>query len=235
MAAIGLDTFKTWLNVTGTAQDARLQMFLDHASARVGELCQRNWLSTTYPAAGEDGIGDSGYYSGNGSRYLVIRQRPITSVVSLFLDNSAQFGTNPDGSFATATQLTEGVDFAVHWDGCLPSTSTKCSNCGIIERIGGVWPSGVAYSPGKLNIQPIPARGNIKISYVAGYTVVPQTVRDAILQLATLIRRNSDKGGNMSSESLGGYSYSLMGNQSGQLPELGSIRDMLSKYVELPV
>lgn len=236
MALVGIDYLKTYLGITTTASDGQLQVFLDQASAAVTDYCGRDFLARTYPGAGEDGGGDNGIYCGDGSRFLVIRQRPITSIQSIYHDPSANFGTNPDGSFTSATLMVEGSDYVVHWDSCLPGTTTKASRCGIIERVGTSWPSLAAYTPGKLVYHPIPTRGTIKVSYTAGYTTIPHAIRNAVVQLAAFIRRNYDKGGSMTSESLGGYSYSLGSpSSSGQFPELGSIRAMLAKYVEIPV
>lgn len=235
MALVAIDVFKTRLGVTGTSQDGQLQQFLDEASAMVIDYCGRDFATRSYPGAEDDGSGDSGLYCGDGSRILIVRQRPITAISSLYLDQSAEWNTNPDGAFASATQLTEGRDFAVRWDTCLPGTTTKASKCGIIERIGNTWPAMALYQPGKLGIQAVPARGNIKIAYTAGYTTIPQAVQSAVMQIATLLRRNADKGAPMSSESLGGYSYSLAGPQLGQFPELGSVRAALSPWREVVI
>lgn len=235
MAGVGLDYLKTYLGVTSTSGDGQLQVFLDQAWALVVDYCGRDFASRSYPGANEDGSGDNGIYCGDGSRFLILRQRPVTSITTLHLDYSAEWGTNPDGAFASATLLTEGEDFVVHWDSCLPGTTTKASKCGILERIGTVWPGGVLHQRGKLVAQPIPARGNIKVAYVAGYSTIPLAIRNATCQLAALIRRNSKVGAAIQSESLGGYSYSLAGPSSGQFPEFGTIRQALAKWREVVI
>jgi len=234
MAFVSLTYLKQFMRVTGTADDDNNQIYLDIAFGSVIEYLGRDIVQTTYPAAADAGRGDAGYYSGNGRRRLVLRQRPITDIASVYLDPSARWGQNPDGSFATATLLVEGTDYGIPWDGCLPGTSTKCCHTGFIERIGSVWPGGVAFTPGNLTAQRVPAQGNIRIAYTAGYpaTAVPTPIRGAICQLAAFIRRNAKSGGNLSSESLGAYSYSLFGPMAQQYPELGSIRGMLSSFRE---
>ncbi len=237
MALVGLDVWKTRLGVTGTTTDGQLQQFLDEASAMVIDYCGTDFSSRNYPGAVEDGNGDSGLYCGDGSRRFVLRQVPVLyGSLSIWLDNSAEWGTNPDGSFVTATLLTEGRDYVAPWDGCLPGTTTKCSRSGIIERINGAWPGMTMFTAGKLVGQYIPARGNIKVAYTAGYTSVPMAVQSAVMQLATGLKRTAKVGAGIQSESLGGYSYSLAaGGASGAFPELGTIRASLAKFREIPV
>lgn len=237
MALVGIDYLKTYLGIaaTNTAGDGQLQIFLDFASADVVGYCGQDFVQRTYPGAGEDGKGDSGLYCGDSSRHLILRQGPIASITSLALDPTGEFDTHPDGSFASATLLTEGTDFVVHWDGCFPSSTTKCSRSRIVERIGTWWPGNAAYRPGSLTAQPIAARGNIKVAYVGGYPVVPTKIKNAICKLAAFNRKNFDLSGQVSSESLGGYSYSLQGPMAGQYPELGSIRELLSGFCEVVI
>ncbi len=237
MSLVSLDYFKTFLKITATTDDAFNQICLDMASASVVAAIGVDVLQTTYPAAAESGRGDSGYYSGNGSRLLILRNWPVTAVASVYLDPTGRFDENPDGSFAAATLLTYGTDYVIRWDGCLPGTTTKCSKQGIIERVGSCWPGGVAYVRGMLTRQPIPAMGNIKVAYTAGYpsTAIPYPIREAVCMLAAYIRRNNRTGGNIQSESQGGYSYSLSSPMAGQYPELASIRGTLAPFREQAV
>lgn len=237
MPFVSLDYLKQFMRVTGTSDDDNNQIYLDMAFGSVIEYLGRDIAQTNYPAAAEGGKGDSGYYSGLGRRKLILRQRPITAVTSIYLDCSGRFGLNPDGSFATASLLVYGTDYTIPWDGCLPGTTTLCCCQGIIERVGSVWPGVARYVPGMLTGQWGDGVGNIKIAYTAGYPAgaIPHPIRGAICELAAFIRRNAKKGGNISSESLGDYSYSLFGPIANQWPELGSIRGMLSGFKEIPV
>lgn len=237
MPFVSLAYLKQFMRVTGTADDDNNQIYLDMAFGSVIQALGVDIQQTTYPAAAEGGNGDAGYYSGNGTRRLVLKHWPVTEVVSVYHDPLGFFGDNPDGAFATATLLTLGADYTVQWDGCLPGTSTRCSKSAILERIGTVWPCRLGWTPGRVTGFPVAGLGNLKISYVAGYpaNAVPAPIRSAICLLAAFIRRNAQAGGNISSESLGGYSYSLFGPNAGQWPELGSIRGMLAPYREQPV
>lgn len=240
MALVGLDYFKYFLGMaaSNTSQDSQLQIYLDQASRAFLSEIGRDIVQTNYPAAAEDGQGDSGYYSGNGTSKLRLRQYPvIVSGLTVYVDNSGRFGANPDGAFdATSTLLTYGTDYVLQLDGCLPGTSTKCSYSGILERVGTTWPRRVIYSPGQISLQPIDGLGNIKVIYTAGFPTVPNDIRMAVVTIAAYIRRNADKGGPVSSESLGGYSYSLaQGAVTSTLPELGSVRQAVNRWREISI
>lgn len=232
MAFVSLTYLKQFMRVTNTADDDNNQVYLDMAFGTVINYLGYDVAQTTYPAAADGGRGDAGYYAGNNRRRLIIRNKPITAVSAVYLDYSGRWGQNPDGSFATATLLVAGTDYAIPYDGCLPGTSTPCCYVGAIDRIGTYWPGRVAYVPGMLTGQWANGQGNIKIAYTAGYpaNAVPAPIRGGICSLAAWIRRNAKVGGNISSESLGAYSYSLFGPLANQYPELGSIRGMLSGY-----
>lgn len=239
MALVGLDYWKESLGISAsnTAQDARLQIYLDQSSRAFCQEVGRDIVQTTYPSAPEFGVGDSGYYSGNGTRYLRLRQYPaIATSIAVYVDNSGRFGANPDGAFAASTLLVYGTDYVLQFDGCLPGTSTLCSSRGILERVGGYWSNRSAYVPGQISGQSIDGMGNIKVAYTAGFPTVPHDVRLAICSIAAYVRRNADKGGAITSESLGGYSYSLASAAAGgAFPELGSARATVVKYREVAI
>lgn len=229
---VGLDFFKDYIGVSGSSDDVQLQQFLDAAWATFTNEIGRDLDQRTYPAASDYARGDSGYYSGSGSRAIFLKNRPvIADGLTVYLDNSGRFGQNPDGAFASATLLTYGRDYVLRMDGCLPGTTTPCSYSGMIERVGTVWPMRSQYTPGQLLLQPIEGLGNIKVSYIAGFPTLPMDVRSAVCQLAAYIRRSADKGVPVNSESLGGYSYAV-GQQaaSGAVPELGGVRSTLLRY-----
>jgi hypothetical protein len=235
MAFVSLQYLKQFMRVTNTADDDNNQIYLDMAFGSVIEYLGIDVAQTTYPAAADGGRGDAGYYCGNGRKKLVLRQRPITAVSAVYLDTTGRFDQNPDGAFASSTLLVAGTDYLIPWDGCLPGTSTKCCRAGIIERIGTVWPGTYAWTPGRLTAQTLPAQGNIKIAYTAGWPAssIPTPIRGAICQIAASIRRNAKIGGNINSESQGAYSYSLFGPIANQWPEIGSIRGMLSTFKDI--
>ena len=238
VAMANLNDFKAFIGIraTNTSQDLALQLYLDGADAAIKSELGRDLESTTYPGAAEGGSGDAGFYSGAGSRYLRLKQYPVWGTPEVWLDSAGRFGLNPDGAFATATKLVYGTDFVLVLDGCLPGTTTKCSNRGMLERIAAPWPERYATAIGRLSAQPIGGGGNIKVAYSAGYPTIPADLQAACMQLAAYIRRGAEHGGTLTSESLGGYSYSVAAQASaGALPELGSLRALARKYKELAI
>lgn len=237
MAFVSLDYLKQFMRVTNTADDDNNQIYLDIAFGAVIRYLGIDIAETTYPAAAEGGRGDAGYYSGNGRRRIVLKNLPVTAVSSVYLDSSGRFDQNPDGAFAAATLLVYGRDYILPWDGCLPNSSTKCCYAGIVERVGGYWPGGFGHIWGQLTGQLLPAQGNIKVAYTAGYpaTSVPAPIRGAICSLAAWIRKMSKNGAFLNSESLGAYSYSLAQPIVGQYPELGSVRGLLAGFKDMAV
>lgn len=240
MALVTLTYFKSFLGMpsTNTSQDTYLQVYVDQASRAFLSEIGRDIVQTNYPAAATDGQGDSGYYSGNGTSKLRLRQYPVIAAgLTVYVDNSGRFGANPDGAFdSSSTLLTYGTDYVLQLDGCLPGTSTKCSYSGILERVGTIWPQRAQYTPGQISLQPIDGLGNIKVAYTAGFPTVPNDIQMAVVTIAAYIRRCADKGGPISSESLGGYSYSLAsGAMASTMPELGSVRQVVNKWREISV
>lgn len=240
-ALITLDYAEVMLGITSptAAQRARLQAIVDGCSAAIVEHIGRDIVQTTYPSAPQFGRGDSGLYSGTGTRFLYLRQRPvIESGLAVYVDNSGRFGNNPDGAFAASTLLTYGTDYVLHLDGCLPNSSTKCSYTGCLERIGSIWPGRIVGYPGRIVGQQVSGMGNIKVAYTAGYTLpqVPRDIQMAVCNLMGYIRRTIAQGGQMQTESWEDYSYSIAQSSIvGAVPELGSLNGLLSKWIEVVV
>ena len=166
------------------------------------------------------------YLDGNDAPWLVLPRRFVTSVTSVSVDASGNYGTT-SGSFATA--LTSGTDYA--WR---PNTS-------LIYRINGTWSRPRIRLPGDLAsrpIGPIPGSGNIKVVYVAGFSPIPDDLQLAVMDVIALARSGAGKGGMLQSESYDGYSYSLAGVNAaaawqGYLAGPGGM--ILNQYRRLPV
>jgi len=75
---------------------------------------------------------------------------------------------------------------------------------------------------------------NIKVSYYAGYDYkeIPLGIVNATKQLVAWMVRNNPLGAPLSSESLGGYSYSVLSGSADD-SEIGSIRRMLARHREV--
>lgn len=227
MALTDLSTFKSFLGITGTAQDTLLTLILAGADSAVKTYLGRDIEQTTYPGAAAYGVGDSGYYSGDNARFLRLRQYPVQSVTSIYLDWDGHFGTGTD-PFDSTTLLAAGTDYRLHLDGCLPGSSTKVGYSGLVERINGIWPATSIRRIGELTGREVPQGGNIKVAYVAGYATVPSDLVLACCQIGARIRNTTSKGDMLQSESLGGYSYSLAAQAA--IAEIGTIAATLAKY-----
>ena len=123
-------------------------------------------------------------------------------------------------------------------------TPVPTSNRGMLRRLGG----GVAsdpwffgrpetYAPGKLSAFRKPywprGDGNLKVSYVAGYSPLPDDLVYAAGMLVAWMLRYQGAGHPLQSESFENYSYSLMSGSSGGDPELGRITQTLKTYREV--
>ncbi len=71
------------------------------------------------------------------------------------------------------------------------------------------------------------------MGYVAGYATIPPDLINAMGTLIAWFIRNQPNGSALSSESLGGYSYSVLSAGMGQAPELGTLRQILTTYREI--
>lgn len=212
-----LASLKTMLKLSGTSEDSRLQDFLDAADACIRSWCRRDFDARSYVE----------YHNGNGTRRLALRQRPVTAVSSVKVDEGGAFG-KADGSFGSATALTEGVDWCLD---CEEGGSTSSS--GVLFRIGSVWPlRAFVPSRGFLANDASVSPGCIRVAYTAGYAPIPADISLAARLLAARMRRESEFGGySLYSERLGDYSYRL-GKVDNHDPEIGTIRSILARYRE---
>lgn len=217
-----------------------LPSLIPQADRVIKNWCGQDLELTTYPGAAVNGKGDSGYYSGNNQRDIVLRQRYVQSIISVNVDSNG-FGGQAPGAFGAGTLLTSGVHYMLDYD--YAEGGNPASSCGLLRKIGGAgfdffggyYP--YAWGGGKLAAYRMPTwvRGdlNIKVSYTAGFATIPA---DLVMAMGTLIAwfiRNQPSGSPLTSESLGGYSYSVMSMGIGQAPELGSLRQVLTQYREI--
>jgi hypothetical protein len=157
-------------------------------------------------------------------------------------------GVNP---YAAATQCLLGLDYMLDVD--QPDGVT--SRSGILKRLGGQtapggfwpwnwgWPYGGGPGPGRNSLT---AHANpswpdwfqsFKVVYNAGYGVgpaaMPQDLVYAAARLVAWLMRTSTVGGNLQSETLGKYQYTLMTPQQNQPPEVGEVKQILGSYRDL--
>ncbi len=222
MALTDLETVKRLLNVPMdvTDNDVWYDALREAAEAIVKNYCKRDFESQAY----------TDYYSGSGTRYLVLRQRPVTAISSVYLDERGRFGQNPDGSFSSATLLVNGQDYVLTFD-----QGTTTSSCGVLQRTVGVWPEiPRQYWFNKVAGENAPPMGNVKVTYTAGYATIPMDLQYAVCWTVSFMRRSLPVGGILGSEKIGDYSYGILNPRAADKlpPELATARQILSRYRE---
>ena len=167
---------------------------------------------------------------------------------AVYLDPAGWAGRGP-GAFSTQSLLREGFDYLLDYG---PDNNLS-SKSGCLIRLGGgisgttldaIWPWEWRKGTLTVRLPPVWPAGihNVKVSYLAGFGnqpaalggTLPEDLTMAANLLTARIRMMSRYGGAMlTSESLGGYSYGLSILQ--REPELGDIRQLLSRYRELTI
>lgn len=173
------------------------------------------------------------YYSGDGTAILRLRNRPVISIGSVYLDSGAYYEQAPN-AFAASTLLTAGTDYVLEKNSAVDTAGSKG---GRVLRTAGSWSSRLGRIRGLLAGVLEDGKGNIKITYTAGYSSI---VWDIQLAAHRMMQRQLEvaTGANVyASESYENYSYSRVsaGAQAVAGP-LGveSVVDLLAPYKMWP-
>ncbi len=213
-----LDTIKALYGVSDPGLDAQLSALLVAADRAIKDYLHRDIELTSYVE----------YYSGNGTRFLTLRQRPVVSVTEVREDFSGFYGQGTAPIFGSETLLVAGEDYALELD-----AGGTLSNSGRLIRCHTVWAQlERLYVPGRVSRDTGSALGNIKVTYSAGYASVPDDLKYAVAMLVAYMRRVIKLGQNISSEKLGDYGYHLARTALRDVPEVGSLRSILARYKE---
>lgn len=227
MSLCTLANVKLVLGVSGTGDDAILNLFIAAASDAIKRFCRRPIEQATY----------TDYYDGSGKPRLILRNTPVQSVTSVHLDAAGYYGT-ATGAFAASTLLTSGVDYALEID---DNEGLGISRTGFLRRIGnssistfGNQGANTSLTYGwKGPIWPV-GTGNLKVVYVGGWATVPDAITQAATTLVSLMYKFRKTAGiPLTSESFGKYTYSLMTRTGGSTPELNEVRSLLSGYKKI--
>jgi len=228
VALTTLSQIRAFLNSQTSADDVWLEALRLAAEGWVKTYCGQQIEAGTYTE----------YHSGNGSRVIVLRERPVTSVTSVHEDYAGAFGQGADPYPAT-TLLTAGEDYALERDGAL--SGSPVSFCGVLWRHRTTWRRfDQTYNQhGTYLNDAAPYRGNIKVVYAAGYSAVPQDVQLAVCMMAAYFRSTVKLGGHpLQAEKIGDYSYEIYRPRYGltaTMPETGTVRDLLSRYKNIEI
>ena len=202
MALVTLAEVKTHLGVKSSTHDAQLASFITSAEANIYNWVRRtSFESATYTE----------YPQGLNSKWLRLREMPVTSITSVAIDSERTFASS-------AT---------------LATTEYSLINGGLY-RVTGTWPGVVQRRSGLLGASVQPSNGIIKVVYVAGYATVPEDIKYCVKQ--AVARTIAVKGGGaLKSESLDGYTYTL-DSEAGRGDALGEeVRKILNKYKRVTV
>jgi hypothetical protein len=223
MAFGNLPDLKLFLGIKegDTSEDSALSNMLNFVSSMIEDYCDRSFGQKNYTEV----------YSGNGSAYLALRQRPVSVIgLTVWMDDNSFYGSEL-GAWDSTTLLSYGTDYCLSVD-----IDQYTSQCGILQSISGVWDCPFSYSPTIIYPQieqGIYSWGNIKVSYLAGYSDIPDSVNLALYSACAAVRNSKNYGQLLGNESLsdgaGSSSYGLKREAKlGWLtPEVGFI---LSKY-----
>ena len=189
---------------------------------------RNTWTTVTY--TGVTATSFTGCAGGTGTLSSTAGLNAINQPV-VFFDPYGYWGQAPQTQngvpFAAATIQVAGVNFAVQLN-----ERGRLGKSGLLTRLGGVggWPQNIGRN--KLAAWRMPCwqtgQGDIKVLYSAGYEEVPGDLAAACTSLVANLVRNQPKGTDLSSEGLGSYSYSVL--SASQDPDVGSVREVLTRY-----
>jgi hypothetical protein len=219
VALTTLSAVKTFLKVSDTSEDTFLTQLQSAVEAAVAKLTQRQLESASYTA----------YLSGNWQPSICLREYPVTAVASVYFDPNGYYGQGL-GAFPSTTLLVAGVDYTLRMD----APDGLSSQSGTLDRINGVWPGSFHRPPGRLSWERIKGQGNIKVAYTAGYTTIPDDLQALVWQAVGQLRASSPAGLLVTSESLGGYNYSLEAAEQA-VNRVASAASILARYARKEV
>lgn len=219
---LDLNRLKTHLNISlsDSSQDTFLAQLLDDVWETVQGWCNRKFASQTYTE----------YYDGTGRQELLLRKRPLTAIDGVWMDQIGFYGQGPGGFDPVQTLLQPGTDyFAENFEQneTNPSKLVMITNpwaFGVLsvgEPIGG--PRSVWYL----------GRGNVKVTYTAGYTTCPNDLELACFQLCAMVKNSRPIGDFKGSVTMGKTAYQIVTNEQSQ--EVGRIRSILGRYTECAI
>lgn len=183
---VSLTDYKTWRNITGTAQDTALTQILTFVSADVRRWCDRD-LTNGFESATRTEV-----YSGTNETTIQLNEWPVTSVTSV-------------------TQLWAGGSSEV-----LDSTTYRVNaNTGLLSRIDAVrsrfssFRSDGSMVAGTWMPEPHFTEGffNFSIVYVGGYATIPGDLQQVVCNLADIAYASRGRDMTLKSENMGQYSW----------------------------
>lgn len=209
-----------YIGETSTSDaDAKMYLgLLTAAESAVKRICGRQFVRQTVTE----------FLDGNGLQAVSLRETPVQSITSVYLDTSGYYGQGTNSPFGSTTLLTAGADYFLKIDNNLGT-----SDCGLLFRTTRVWPANNNYVQYNLTprITPVngPCFGCIKVVYSGGYSLIPEDLKMAVYQIVQDRKASIAQGEKFSSENFEGYGYSL-GTPDNELMRIGSVGRILNSY-----
>lgn len=171
------------------------------------------------------------YYSGDNTPLLVLRARPATQVLRVWVDPEGYWGQGVD-PFGVE-DLLEPSEYAIEVD-----QEDGSSRCALLYRTNGSWPRPFVTAAGNLSASAAYRTGNVKVEYVAGSDVLPGAIVLAINLSVVRVWRSAKYGGLVESETTPKYSFKLF---TGQMQADGiasfspEVLGLLARYREVAI
>lgn len=168
------------------------------------------------------------FLNGNNDPIVILRQKPVLSIVNVWEDPNACAGQGPN-DFGPDTLLVAGEDYY------LPPNMPDGSNTswtGQLVRLNGVWAGQWVYYRGLLTPTLRKSTGTIKVIYNAGWASgVPADVTLAAENMIAAFRMGSQYGKSLSTLSYKGFSANFQPSADGFFSE--QLKDLLPTYRRL--
>jgi len=148
------------------------------------------------------------YLDGTGTAEIYLEQRPVTAITTVHVDSGGMAGHASD-AFDDESEWDIGVDF---FPRRLDETER---NRGLLRSFRQPWHEGYA---------------NIKVVYVAGYSVIPEDLELAVHSMIAKLRQERKAGAPLQSETLGKYSYTILSNSKAAAQDVTTAANILNRY-----
>lgn len=219
MALTSLSAVKAQAGISSsdTSKDVQLTALIPCITEIVKRALNRDIEAASYTE----------YYSGDNSPFLVLRQYPVISIESIYFDTGGYFG-QVQNAFPASTLLAAGTDYV------LMAGANGIGTNGIVRRIGSTWYGQYSRVVGRVANQPPLPSGNIKVTYTAGYAIVPPALSYAVNLMVMRCQSWSAAGMAAQSMSYEDASMSFFATAEGA-KLLGTVEKTIGNYKSLPV
>jgi hypothetical protein len=205
------------ISSSDTSKDTQLTALIPCVTAIIKRSLNRDIEAASYIE----------YYSGDNSPYLILRQYPVISIDSIYFDTGGYFG-QVQNAFPASTLLAAGTDYV------LMAGANGVGTSGMVRRIGGTWYGHYSRTVGRVANQPPIPSGNIKVTYTAGYAIVPPALSYAVNLMVMRCASWAAAGQPAQSMSYEDASMSFFSTAEGA-KLLGSVEKTVGNYKSIPV